>query len=107
LLDQGDSFRLQEVRVVLVGGVLNFGAVDRLGPVMGRILRFDGPVKGNAVQVFDGVEEVVGVLLANIFDAKVVDDQGEGDWTGMIETVLLKRHLLVVRLAVWVDVMPG
>jgi hypothetical protein len=43
-----------------------------------------GPIKGNAAQGLDGVDEVAGVLLANIFDAKVVDDQGEGDRTGMM-----------------------
>ena len=37
------------------------------------------PVLGEVVVLFDDVTKVVGMLDANIFDAKVVDDESEHD----------------------------
>ena len=41
-----------------------------------------GPVNGDDVQFFLGLDEVVGVLFANILDTKVVDNKGEIDGLG-------------------------
>ena len=35
-----------------------------------------GPVDGDSVQFLEGFDEVVGFLLADILDLKVVDDDG-------------------------------
>ena len=36
-----------------------------------------GTVDGDGVQLLEGLDEVVGVLLADILDPKVGDDEGE------------------------------
>ena len=41
-----------------------------------------GPVDGDGVQCLEGLDEVVGVLLTNILDPKVVDNKGESDGLG-------------------------
>ena len=41
-----------------------------------------GPVNGNGVPFLEGLDEVVGVLLAAIIEPKVVDDEGESDGLG-------------------------
>ena len=41
-----------------------------------------GPVDRNGIQFFEGPDEMFGVLFANIFDAKIVDDQQESDVFG-------------------------
>ena len=38
-----------------------------------------GPVDGDGVPFLEGLDEVVGVLLADILDPKVVNDKGEND----------------------------
>ena len=38
-----------------------------------------GPVDGDGVQFLEGLDEVVGVFLADVLDPKVVDDEGEND----------------------------
>ena len=41
-----------------------------------------GTVDGDGVQFLEGLDEVVGILLANIIDPKVGDDEGESDGLG-------------------------
>ena len=41
-----------------------------------------GPVDGDGVQFLEGLDEVVGVFLADIIDPKVVDNKGENDELG-------------------------
>ena len=41
-----------------------------------------GPVDGDGVQCFEGLDEVVGILLAGVLDPKVVDNKGENDGLG-------------------------
>lgn len=38
-----------------------------------------GPIKGQVVHGFDGVDEMVGMLLSDIFDTKVIRDQSKGN----------------------------
>ena len=38
-----------------------------------------GPVYGNGVQLLEGLDEVVGVLLADILHPKVVEEEGDSD----------------------------
>ncbi len=37
------------------------------------------PVVGESVERFEGVSELLGVVVPNILDAEVVDDEGESD----------------------------
>ena len=39
-------------------------------------------VDGDGIKCLEGLDEVVGVLLADILDPKVVDDEGESDGLG-------------------------
>ena len=41
-----------------------------------------GPVDGDGVQFLEGLDEVVGVFLADVIDPKVVNDEGENDGLG-------------------------
>ena len=43
-----------------------------------------GPVDGYGVQFLEGLDEVVGVFLADVLDPKVVNDEGENDGLGGI-----------------------
>jgi hypothetical protein len=38
------------------------------------------PVSGDGVDVCEGLDEMFGVVVANVFYSEVVDDEGEGDW---------------------------
>ena len=42
------------------------------------------PVDQNGVQFFEGLDYMVGVFFANIFDAKIVNDQRESDVFGSV-----------------------
>ena len=41
-----------------------------------------GPVNGDGIQFLEGLDEVVGVFLANVLDPKVINDEGENDRLG-------------------------
>ena len=41
-----------------------------------------GPVNGDGVQFLEGLDEVIGVFLADVLDPKVVDNEGENDGIG-------------------------
>ena len=41
-----------------------------------------GPVNGDGVKVLEGLDEVVGVFLADVLDPKVVGNEGENDGLG-------------------------
>ena len=41
-----------------------------------------GPVDGDFIEVLEGLDEVVGVLFANVLDTKVVNNEGESDGLG-------------------------
>ena len=41
-----------------------------------------GPVYGDGVQFLEGLDEVVGVFLADVLDPKVVENEGENDGLG-------------------------
>jgi hypothetical protein len=66
-----------------VGNVAGHGEVDGAG----QVIPFEGkaavegtsPVGGDGVERLEGVDEVLGVFLTNIFYTEVVDDKGEGD----------------------------
>ena len=46
---------------------------------------FAGPVDFDfLVMVVEALDEVVGMFFANYFDAKIVDDQAEGDWSPLM-----------------------
>ena len=38
-----------------------------------------GPVNGDGIQFLEGLDEVVGVFLANVLDPKVINYEGEND----------------------------
>ena len=65
-----------------------FGNVDIAGacgvvPVNGESAEEGtGPVNGYGIQVLEGLDEVVGVLLADVLDPKFVDNEGENDGLG-------------------------
>jgi hypothetical protein len=40
-----------------------------------------GPVRHNLIQVDKAIHQVFGVLVANSFDAEVVDDEAKLDWS--------------------------
>ena len=40
------------------------------------------PVDGDGVEFFEGLDEVVGVLLANVLDPKVINYEGENHGLG-------------------------
>ena len=54
------------------------------------------PFKGNAkvifarpicfhwITVFDGLFEMISIFFSNIFDSKIVNDEGECDWAGLL-----------------------
>jgi hypothetical protein len=37
------------------------------------------PIEGNFVQLFEDINEVLGIVAANILDAKIIDDEGKAD----------------------------
>jgi hypothetical protein len=39
------------------------------------------PVGGAGVEVLEGLDEMIGMLFANVLDSKVVDDEAENDGT--------------------------
>ena len=41
-----------------------------------------GPVYGDGVEFLEGLDEVVGVLLAGVLDSKFINDEGENDGLG-------------------------
>ena len=41
-----------------------------------------GPVDGYGIQFLEVLDEVVGVFLADVFDPKAIDDEGENDGLG-------------------------
>ena len=43
-----------------------------------------GPVSGDGVLGAEAVEQMFGMFFANILDAKVVDNQTEGDGSGLM-----------------------
>jgi hypothetical protein len=48
-------------------------------------IKFAFPVRGDGMKVLEGLdEEVVGIVLANILDAKVVDNAVEGDVAALV-----------------------
>jgi hypothetical protein len=47
-------------------------------------IKFPFPVGGNGVKVLQGIDKMVGIVFANIFDAKVVNDEAEGDVTALV-----------------------
>ena len=62
-----------------------FGNVDVAGtcvivPVNGESAEEGtGTVNGDGIQFLEGLDEVVGVLLDNVLDPKVINDEGEND----------------------------
>ena len=42
------------------------------------------PINGNAVEEKEGVDEVLRVVLANIFYTEVVNNQGKSDWSCLV-----------------------
>ena len=40
------------------------------------------PVDGDGVEFLEGLDEVVGILLANVFDTKVINYKGDNDGLG-------------------------
>ena len=40
------------------------------------------PVNGNGVEFLEGLDEVVGVLFADVLDPKVIHNEGENDGLG-------------------------
>ena len=47
---------------------------------------------------FEGIEEVLGMFLADIFDAKVVDYEGECYWTRFVFEEAVRVGSLVVAM---------
>jgi hypothetical protein len=47
-------------------------------------INFAFPVGGNGVKVLKGIDEVVGIVFANILDAKVVNKEAEGAVTAVV-----------------------
>ena len=43
-----------------------------------------GPVNGDGVEFLEGLDEVVGVLFADVLDPKVINDEGENDGLGVV-----------------------
>ena len=43
-----------------------------------------GPVDGDVVEFLEGLDEVVRVLFADVFDPKVINDEGENDGLGVV-----------------------
>ena len=41
-----------------------------------------GPVDGYGVEFLEGLDEVVGVLLSDVLDPKVINNEGENDGLG-------------------------
>ena len=41
-----------------------------------------GPVDGDGVEFLEVLNEVVGILFSNVFDSKVINDEGENDGLG-------------------------
>jgi hypothetical protein len=42
------------------------------------------PIRGDSVELTEGVEKMMGVIFAHILDTKVVNYQGESDRTGVV-----------------------
>ena len=68
--------------------VAGHGQVDGAGCVVPfechAEVAFAGPFGGAGVKGFEAREEMFGVFAADIFDAEVVDDETEGDGTGVV-----------------------
>jgi hypothetical protein len=68
--------------------VVGHGNVDKFFGVVPfdseATIKFAFPVGGNGVKVLQGIDEMVGIVFANIFDAKVVDDEAEGDVAALV-----------------------
>ena len=47
-------------------------------------VKFTFPVGGDFIMVFDGVDEVVGVVAGEVLDAEVVDAEGEGGFACLV-----------------------
>ena len=43
-----------------------------------------GPVNGDGVEFLEGLDEVVGVLFADVLDPKVINDKGENYGLGVV-----------------------
>ena len=43
-----------------------------------------GPVDGDGIQFLKGLDEVVGVFLADVLEPKVINDKGENDELGCV-----------------------
>jgi hypothetical protein len=44
-----------------------------------------GPVRGDGVQIFEGCDQMPCVFIANVFDAELVNNKGEGDGARFVE----------------------
>ena len=54
-------------------------------PVEGKAaVEATSPVSRDCVEIFEGAEEMAGVLLADIFDSKVVNDERARDRSGFV-----------------------
>ena len=49
----------------------------------------NGPVDGDGVEFLESLDEVVGVLFADVLDPKVINDEGEND--GLVGVLLDRR----------------
>jgi hypothetical protein len=47
-------------------------------------IKFTFPVGGDFVKILKGFDEVVGIVLANVLDAKVVGNEAEGDVAALV-----------------------
>ena len=43
-----------------------------------------GPVDGDCLEFLEGLDEVVGVIFANVLEPKVINDEGENDGLGSV-----------------------
>jgi hypothetical protein len=68
------------------GYVARHGDVNRtVGIVPGKgetAVQRAGPVGGDSVEGFEGGNEMVGVGVVDVLDAKIIDDEGENDAIG-------------------------
>jgi hypothetical protein len=108
LLEAGHLGFVERRASVEIGCVLDFGAVGRLIPFVGctagwrvcsnivghrnvnillgvvpfygeATIKFTFPGGGDDVKILKGFDEVVGIVFADVLDAKVVDNEAEGD----------------------------
>ena len=69
-------------RFLKVIGHGNVASRSRLIPMnVETIEQGAGPIHGDGVLFLEGLDQVVSIFFAGIFDAKVVNDKGEGDVT--------------------------